>query len=49
MGRALDGVSLEDKAVAGQLREWNRREGRPGERTSSGFYKGVGVREPGEA
>jgi len=49
MGRATDGVSLPDKDIADQLREWNARAGRPGKRTSSGFYKGISVLEPEQA
>lgn len=54
MTRSADGVSLADDTIADLARAWNVRMGRPAERTSSGFYKGVSLKEiraaaPGDA
>ena len=43
MARSADGVSVADDDIADRLREWNARMGRPAQRTSSGFWKGIRV------
>ena len=43
MGRYADGVSVADDDIADRLREWNAQMGRPGVRTSTGFWKGISV------
>ena len=48
MSRATDGVSVGDEDVGGLVSRWNRSMGRPGERTSTGFWKGISV-QPSQA
>lgn len=43
MGRTADGVSLSDDRISDALSVWNRQMGRPGERTSSGYWKGISL------
>ena len=45
MGRSKDGMSVPDDVIADQIRGWNAQMGRPGVRTSSGFWKGISVLE----
>ena len=41
MERSVDGQSLPDSEIADLARAWNGSMGRPGERTSTGFWKGI--------
>jgi len=43
MSRSSDGISVSDEDITDRLREWNAAMGRPGVRTSTGFYKGIQV------
>jgi hypothetical protein len=43
MERSTDGVSVPDDILADLVRGWNTQMGRPGVRTSSGFWKGIKV------
>ena len=43
MRRTSDGQSLQDDEIADLVRSWNGSMGRPGERTSSGFWKGISL------
>ena len=43
MSRTTDGVSLSDSAISDLVRGWNTKMGKPGERTSSGYWKGVSL------
>jgi len=43
MGRTKDGISLSDDKIGDLVGDWNRQMGRPGERTSSGYWKGISV------
>ena len=43
MSRTSDGVSLSDDRIGDLVRGWNREMGLPGERTSSGYWKGISV------
>ena len=45
MERSTDGVSVPDDVIADLVRGWNAQMGRPGVRTSSGFWKGIKVTE----
>jgi len=49
MRRAADGESIPDDAIADKIREWNAQMGRPGVRTSSGYWKGISVARASEA
>jgi hypothetical protein len=46
MSGTRDGVSLGDDLITYALRDWNGRLDRPGERTPSGYWKGVSVAPP---
>lgn len=46
MGRSADGESLDDTTIRDLVRTWNAQIGRPGERTSSGYWKGISLAEP---
>jgi hypothetical protein len=43
MGRTDDGISVADKDIGALVRSWNARMGRPGERSTSGYWKGISV------
>lgn len=43
MSRASDGVSLADGTIKDLAREWNAAAGRPGDRSSAGYWKGLAV------
>ena len=43
MSGTADGVSLSDSAICDAQRRWNLKFGRPGERTSTGFWKGISL------
>ena len=43
MDRTADGVSLSDDKIGLLVGSWNREVGRPGGRTSSGYWKGISV------
>mmetsp|Transcript_22632 Transcript_22632/g.37390 ORF Transcript_22632/g.37390 Transcript_22632/m.37390 type:complete len:295 (+) Transcript_22632:67-951(+) len=43
MSRTADGVSLPDDQIGDMLRSWNNKMGRPGVRTSTGYWKGISV------
>ena len=45
MSRYADGVSLPDDDIGDLVRTWNARMGRPGQRTSTGYWKGISVAE----
>lgn len=45
MDRYTDGQSVPDSNIAQCVRRWNVSMGRPGERTSSGYYKGISLLE----
>ena len=44
MSGSKDGVSLQDEQIRDALGAWNRKIGRPGERTPSGYWKGLSVK-----
>ena len=44
MGRSADGESLDDTTLRDIVRTWNAQIGRPGERTSSGYWKGISLK-----
>jgi hypothetical protein len=46
MSGTRDGVSLGDDLITYALRDWNGRLDRPGERTPSGYWKGICVAPP---
>jgi len=46
MKRSADGISLPDDEIADVVRTWNAQVGRPGMRTSSGYWKGISVAQP---
>ena len=43
MGSTADGFSLSDDKIGDLAEDWNRAVGRPGERTRSGYWKGIKV------
>ena len=43
MERSTDGVSLSDASITASVRRWNIAMGRPAERTSTGYWKGISV------
>jgi hypothetical protein len=43
MERSADGVSVADKDIVGCIRKWNMQMGRPAERTSAGYWKGISI------
>ena len=43
MSRYADGMSVSDDLIKDQVRAWNTKMGRPGERTATGYWKGVSV------
>jgi len=43
MGRSKDGVNLSDDKIGDLVGSWNREVGRPGERTPTGYWKGISV------
>ena len=43
MRRSADGVSLDDDTIGDLVGPWNARMGRPGQRTSTGYWKGISV------
>lgn len=43
MGNTQDGISLSDDQIGDLVSSWNREMGRPGERTPSGYWKGISV------
>jgi len=43
MGQTTDGVSLPDDEIGDLVRKWNSQVGRPGTRTSTGYWKGISV------
>ena len=43
MERSTDGVSVPDDIIADLVRTWNVQMGRPGVRSSAGFWKGIAV------
>ena len=44
MARSADGESLDDSTIRDLVRTWNSQIGRPGERTSSGYWKGISLK-----
>lgn len=49
MERSTDGVSVPDEVIADALRSWNVQMGRPGVRSSAGFWKGIAVKKREDA
>jgi len=43
MGRSKDGVNLSDDKIGDLVSSWNREVGQPGQRTSTGYWKGISV------
>ena len=43
MERSTDGMSVPDREIVDCIRKWNVRMGRPAERTSSGYWKGISM------
>jgi len=43
MGRSKDGVNLSDDKIGDLVSSWNREVGGPGQRTPSGYWKGISV------
>ena len=45
MSSTVDGVNVPDDRVGDLVRSWNAQVGRPGTRTSTGYWKGISVTE----
>ena len=43
MGRSADGISIDDGQIGDVIGTWNSRMGRPGERTKTGYWKGISL------
>ena len=46
MSRSSDGVSVPDDEIGDLVRTWNANMGRPGTRSSTGYWKGVSLTSP---
>ena len=45
MSSTVDGESVPDNEICALVRTWNAKMGRPGERTPTGFWKGVSLKK----
>lgn len=43
MSRTVDGVSVDDDQIGDLVGKWNMRMGRPGDRTKTGYWKGISL------